>query len=249
MKRPYRALRRLIAEPLEQRFLCASDWQNASLPLDVNRSGSVEPVDALVVINNINANGMRALGSKPADYDGPLLDTNGDGSVSAMDVLLVINSFNRPAVGQLAPNVRLPNQDGEMVDLASFRGKNAVVLYFYPKDNTPGCTVEALDFSDRNDQIEALGAKVFGVSLDPVDSKKQFSDLHKLNFDILADADRQVTTSYGALTETSSGMPIARRTTYIIGADGVIKKIYTDVDVKVHGGQVVAALEAGIQNS
>jgi peroxiredoxin Q/BCP len=241
--------RRLQCETLEQRNLCASDWQNAAMPLDVDRSGAVEPIDALVLINNINQWGMRSLGPRPSTDSGPMLDTNGDGSLTAMDVLLVINVFNRPSVGQVAPSVRLPNQEGEMVDLDQLRGNSAVVLYFYPKDNTPGCTVEALDFSDRKDQIEALGAKVFGVSLDPVDSKKSFADQHKLNFDILADVDRSVTTTYGALTETSSGMPIAKRTTFIIGADGVIKKIFNDVDVTIHGGQVVAALQAGIHNS
>lgn len=240
------AHRKLQCEVLEERFLCASDWKNATLPFDVDRSGSVEPIDALVLINSINQSGMRSLGAKPQDYDGPMLDCNGDGSLTAIDVLLVINSFNVPQVGQLAPSVRLPNQEGQMIDLAEFRGSSAVVLYFYPKDNTPGCTVEALDFSHRKEQIESLGARVFGVSLDPVDSKKQFADQHKLNFDILADADRQVTTVYGALTETASGMPIAKRTTLIIGADGVIKKIFPDVNVNIHGAQVVSALESGI---
>jgi peroxiredoxin Q/BCP len=241
--------RRLQCEALEGRYLCASDWQNASLPMDVNRSGEVEPIDALIVINNINQLGMRPLGAKPLDYDGPMLDTNGDGSLNVMDVLLVVNTFNRPQVGQIAPALRLPNQEGEMVDLEQVRGNSAVVLYFYPKDNTPGCTIEALDFSDRKDQIEALGAKIYGVSLDPVDSKKQFADQHRLSFDILADVDRSITTAYGALTETASGMPIAKRTTFIIGADGVIKKIFTDVNVNIHGGQVVEALESGIHRS
>lgn len=219
------------------------------MPMDVNQSGTVEPIDALILINNINQSGMRTLGAKPVDYQGPMLDTNGDGSLTAMDVLLVINTFNHPQVGQVAPSLKLPNQNGEMIDLDQLRGQSAVVLYFYPKDNTPGCTIEALDFSDRKEQIEALGAKIYGVSLDPVDSKKQFADQHQLSFDILADVDRRVTTSYGALTETASGMPIAKRTTYIIGADGVIKKIFTDVNVNIHGGQVVAALESGIHLS
>ena len=219
------------------------------MPMDVNQSGTVEPIDALILINNINQSGMRTLGAKPVDYQGPMLDTNGDGSLTAMDVLLVINTFNHPQVGQVAPSLKLPNQNGEMIELDQLRGQSAVVLYFYPKDNTPGCTIEALDFSDRKEQIEALGAKIYGVSLDPVDSKKQFADQHQLSFDILADVDRRVTTSYGALTETASGMPIAKRTTYIIGADGVIKKIFTDVNVNIHGGQVVAALESGIHLS
>lgn len=236
-------------ESLEARQLCASDWQNATMPLDVNRSGGTEPLDALIVINDINAHGMRSLGDLPSGYDGPLFDTNGDGNIGAMDVLLVINYFNQPLVGQKAPPVKLLNQNGEMVDLQALEGESAIVLYFYPKDNTPGCTVEALDFSARKAQIEALGAKVYGVSLDPVDSKKDFADQHQLSFDILSDLDRKVTTAYGALTETASGVPIARRTTFIIGSDGLIKQIFTDVNVNIHGAQVVAALEAGVQNS
>ncbi len=241
--------RKLNVEMLESRWLCASDWQNASLPLDVNHSGAVEPIDALVVINEINANGQRALPTKADNYSGPLYDTNGDGSVSVLDVLLVVNSFNSVSVGSVAPNIRLPNQDGEMVDLSDLKGNSAVVVYFYPKDETPGCTVEAIDFSARKARIEELGAKVYGVSVDSVTSKKAFSDNHKLTFDVLSDADDRVTTAYGALTETASGTPIAKRTTFIIGADGVVKKVFTDVDVSVHGAQVVAALEAGILNS
>ena len=234
-------------ETLESRQLCAADWQNAVNRLDVNESGFVEPVDALILINDLNQNGTRALPSKPANYAGPMIDVNGDGSLSLLDALIVINSMNRVSVGSIAPAVRLPNQDGEIVDLSSFLGNKAVVLYFYPKDNTPGCTVEALDFSNRKSQIESLGAEVIGVSLDNVKSHSDFSATHTLNFDILADTDRKVTTAYGALTEINN-TPIARRTTFIIDVDGTIKKIFTDVDVLIHGEEVVAALQAGILN-
>lgn len=232
-------------ERLEDRTLCAADWQNAVNRLDVNLSGIVEPLDALVVINDINRNGTRSLASKPADYQGPLMDVNGDGSIGPIDVLIVINSMNRVEVGSTAPAVRLPNQDGQMVDLSLFLGQRAVVLYFYPKDNTPGCTVEALDFSNRKAQIQSLGAEVFGVSLDSVQSHNDFSDGHQLNFDILSDSDKTVTTAYGALTEYQN-TPIAKRTTFIIGTDGIVKKIFTDVDVLIHGEEVVAALQLGI---
>jgi peroxiredoxin Q/BCP len=232
-------------ERLESRFLCAADWQNAVNRLDVNSSGYVEPLDALIVINDLNQNGIRSLAAKPTGYAGPLLDVNGDGTTSPLDALIVINSMNRVDVGSVAPAVKLQNQEGEMVDLTSYIGQRAVVLYFYPKDNTPGCTVEALDFSVRKPQIQSLGAEVFGVSLDSVASHNEFSDGHKLNFDILADTDKRVTTAYGALTEIN-GTPIAKRTTFIIGIDGTVKKIFTDVDVLIHGEEVVAALQAGI---
>jgi len=232
-------------ERLESREMCAADWQNATNRLDVNMSGVVEPLDALIVINYINEHGTGTLESKPANYSGPLMDVNGDGSMSPLDALIVINSFNRTDVGSVAPTVRLPNQDGEMVDLTSFVGQRAVVLYFYPRDNTPGCTVEANDFSSRKAQIASLGAELFGVSVDNVQSHNDFSNQHKLNFDILADTEKQVTTAYGALTEYNN-IPIAKRMTFIIGIDGKVKQVFRDVDVLIHGEEVVAALQAGI---
>ncbi|MCE3014426.1 MAG: redoxin domain-containing protein [Pirellula sp.] len=234
-------------EQLERRDLCAADWQNTTNRLDVDRSGMVEPFDALAVINDINLNGSRVLPSKPSSYSGPMLDVNGDGSVGPLDALMVINSFNRIDVGSVAPNVRLPNQEGEMVDLSTFYNKRAIVLYFYPKDDTPGCTVEALDFSVRKNQIAELGAELFGVSLDSVGSHRSFADKHTLNFDILADPEKKVTTAYGALTEIN-GIPIAKRTTFIIGSDGIVKQVFSDVDVLIHGEEVVAALQSGILN-
>ena len=110
-------------ERLERREMCAADWQNATNRLDVNSSGMVEPLDALIVINYINEHGTGAMESKPTNYSGALMDVNGDGSMSPLDALIVINSLNRVDVGSAAPVVRLPNQDGEMVDLSSFIGK------------------------------------------------------------------------------------------------------------------------------
>lgn len=147
--------------------------------------------------------------------------------------------------GDLAPPVQLKNQRGEEIDLSSVLKENAVVLYFYPKDDTPGCTLEAKDFRDRLPEIEALGAKVFGVSLDSVDSHAAFAEKFELNFDILADTDHSVSRAYGVLGmyETT---PIAQRTTFLIGKDGTIKKIFRNVDVSVHGEEVVQALQAGL---
>ncbi|MCU0713589.1 MAG: redoxin domain-containing protein [Pirellula sp.] len=233
-------------ERLERRDLFAADWQNAVNQYDVDMSGVVDPYDVLMVINEINSNGMRVLSSRPVEgTPPPMFDVNGDGDIGPMDVLLVINALNRVEVGTIAPNVTLPNQRGEIVDLSQFLGKRAVVLYFYPKNDTPGCTVEALDFSARKNQISELGAEVFGVSLDSVGSHQNFADKHVLNFDILSDASKDVTTAFGALTERD-GTPYAKRRTFIIGADGVVKKIFTDVDVQIHGEEVVAALQAGV---
>lgn len=238
--------RRLLAEPLEPRHLCAGDWQNPENRLDVNGSGSIEPLDALLVINDLIRFGSRVLPEKTVDYSGPLRDVNGDGFLAPIDALLIINSLIRTDEGDFAPRVQLPNQDGEIIDIASFVGENAVVLYFYPKDDTPGCTVEALDFSARKNEIESLGAKIFGVSLDSVASHEDFADKHELSFDILADTQRVATIAYGVLTQAPTGEPIAKRMTFIIGKDGVIKKVFTDVQVSAHGADVVAALRSGI---
>ncbi|MFN7876220.1 MAG: redoxin domain-containing protein [Pirellula sp.] len=239
------AIRRTF-ERLERRDLLAADWQNPVNQYDVDMSGTVDPYDVLMVINDINSNGMRTLGARPTEgTTKPKFDVNGDGDVGPMDVLLVINTLNQVQLGSIAPNVILPNQDGGMVDLSQFLGKRAVVLYFYPKNDTPGCTVEALDFSARKNQISELGAEVFGVSLDSVDSHQNFADKHVLSFDILSDSTKQVTTAFGALTERD-GTPFAKRRTFIIGADGVVKKIFTDVNVQIHGEEVVAALQAGV---
>jgi thioredoxin-dependent peroxiredoxin len=245
MPRKKNAVRRTF-ERLERRDLLAADWQNPVNQYDVDMSGTVDPYDVLMVINDINSNGMRTLGARPTEGTPlPKFDVNGDGDIGPMDVLLVINTLNQVQLGSIAPKVILPNQDGEMVDLSQFLGKRAVVLYFYPKNDTPGCTVEALDFSARKNQISELGAEVFGVSLDSVDSHQNFADKHVLSFDILSDSTKQVTTAFGALTERD-GTPFAKRRTFIIGADGVVKKIFTDVDVQIHGEEVVAALQAGV---
>ncbi len=245
--KPNHSCRRFFLEQLEARHLCASDWQNAVNPLDVDGSGVVQPLDALVVINDLNAFGSRQLPARSENLSAPLSDTNGDGFISPIDALLVINDLNRVRVGSVAPAVKLQNQAGEMIDVSALEGEHAVVLYFYPKDDTPGCTVEALDFSARKTQIESLGAKIYGVSLDPVDSKKDFADKHQLSFDILADPDKKVTLAYGVLTQINN-MPIAERTTFIIGKDGTIKHIFDNVQVASHGAEVVALLESGIAN-
>ncbi len=238
---------RLSFETLERRNLCTvSGWQNQIDPVDVDHSGYVSALDALMVINDLNRDGIRSLGELPTEYKGPSIDVSGNGSVEPFDLLLVINSLNSlPKVGSPAPSVSLLNQDGQLVELNSFIGQSPVVLYFYPKNNTPACTIEASDFRDRADEIAALGAKVFGVSLDGVDSHKSFSKQLNLNFDILADTTKEVSTKFGVLSQVGT-TPVAKRTTFIIGIDGTIQAVFTDVNVHVHGDQVVAALRAGV---
>jgi peroxiredoxin Q/BCP len=146
--------------------------------------------------------------------------------------------------GDTAPDFILVADDGRDVRLSGLRGK-PVVLYFYPKDDTPGCTKEACAFRDRRTEMEERGAVVLGVSPDTVASHGQFRDKYGLNFPLLADPDHQVAESYGAWGEktfmgrTSIGI---RRSTFVIDREGKVAKAWRKVSVDGHDEQVLAAL-------
>ena len=147
-----------------------------------------------------------------------------------------------PAVGQAAPTFTLPSQDGSQIALDSFKGK-WVVLYFYPKDMTPGCTVEAHNFQRDLAQFEAKNAVIVGVSVDSPDSHKQFCTKEGLTFRLLADPEHKVVDAYGSLGHFGP-MTIANRNTFLIDPAGKIVKVWTKVDPKVHSGEVLAAIAA-----
>jgi peroxiredoxin Q/BCP len=142
--------------------------------------------------------------------------------------------------GQPAPDFTLPDQDGKPVTLSEQRGK-WVVLYFYPKDDTPGCTKEACSFRDNLTAIQQLDARILGISVDSVDSHKKFAEKFKLNFPILADDRQQVTARYGVLTNYM-GMEVARRSTVIIDPQGIIRKIFPSVKPEDHALEIHRAL-------
>ena len=148
-------------------------------------------------------------------------------------------------VGQKAPDFTLMDDSGKKVKLADLKGKK-VVLYFYPKDDTPGCTKEACAFRDGIKEIKNRGAVVFGVSADSVESHKKFKDKFDLNFPLLADTDRKVIEDYGTWKEKSmygkKYMGI-ERTTFLIDPQGKISHIFPKVKVDQHYGEVIAALE------
>jgi peroxiredoxin Q/BCP len=148
-----------------------------------------------------------------------------------------------PGVGTPAPDFRLPDQNGRLVSLAEQRGK-WVVLYFYPKDNTPGCTAEACDFRDNLPAIRALGAVVLGISVDGVDSHKGFAAQNHLPFTLLADSGKQVSKDYGVLHKPLGLLELARRETFLIDPQGRIAKHYRDVVPERHSQQVLADLKA-----
>jgi thioredoxin-dependent peroxiredoxin len=146
--------------------------------------------------------------------------------------------------GRKAPAFKLPDQDGNKISLSDFAGE-VVVLYFYPKADTPGCTTQACGIRDRADDYEAAGAIVLGVSPDPPDRLRKFADKHGLRFTLLSDSDHKVAEKYGVWVEKSmygrSYMGV-QRATFVIGPDGKVKKIFPKVSPKTHDEQVLAAL-------
>jgi peroxiredoxin Q/BCP len=146
--------------------------------------------------------------------------------------------------GEQAPGFTLPDQDGASVSLADLRGRT-VVLYFYPKASTPGCTTQACGIRDHLPQYEDSGAVVLGVSPDPVKKVKKFHDAEELNFTLLADEDHAVCEAYGVWAEKSMyGRTYwgALRATFVIDADGVVRHVIPKVSPKTHDEQVLAAL-------
>jgi thioredoxin-dependent peroxiredoxin len=147
-----------------------------------------------------------------------------------------------PSVGQKAPEFTLPSQDGTNVSLHDFHGK-WVVLYFYPKDGTTGCTIEAHNFQRDLAQFEAKNAVIVGVSVDTPDSHKEFCTKEGLTFRLLADPEHKVVDEYGSLGHFGP-MTIANRNTFLIDPTGKIVKVWTKVDPQVHSGEVLAAIPA-----
>lgn len=149
-------------------------------------------------------------------------------------------------LGKPAPKFSLPSSDGGTVSLADLRGKY-VVLYFYPKDNTPGCTLSAQDFRDRRDALHRLGAVIVGVSKDSIASHCRFRDKYQLSFPLLTDADGAVLEAYGAWGEKvmyGKRMMGVIRSTVLIDKDGIVARHWPKVSVKGHADEVVAAVEA-----
>ena len=146
--------------------------------------------------------------------------------------------------GQAAPDFTLPDQDGEELTLSELRGQ-PVVLYFYPRADTPGCTAQACGVRDRGGDYEAAGARVIGVSPDSVEAVKKFAEKYDLDFTLLADADHAVAERYGTWVEKSMyGKRYwgVQRATFLIDADGKIARVFPKVSPKTHDDLVLAAL-------
>ena len=148
--------------------------------------------------------------------------------------------------GQDAPDFTLPDQDGEDLTLSGLRGQT-VVLYFYPRADTPGCTIQACGVRDRSGEYEAAGARVLGISPDPVEDVKKFAGKFDLEFTLLADAEHEVADAYGTWGEKSMyGKKYwgVQRATFLIDPEGKIAKVFPKVSPKTHDDVVLDALAA-----
>jgi thioredoxin-dependent peroxiredoxin len=149
------------------------------------------------------------------------------------------------AEGDKAPDFSLPDQNGKRVELSDFKGET-VVLYFYPRADTPGCTVQACGVRDRSTEYEAAGARVIGISPDEVGAIDKFAGKYDLGFTLLADADHAVAEKYGTWVEKSMyGKKYmgVQRATFIVGPDGKVAKVFPKVSPKTHDDLVLKALK------
>lgn len=159
--------------------------------------------------------------------------------------ILIVSPFvlaEQPREGDPAPDFELQDQGGQMHSIEDYRGK-WVALYFYPKDDTPGCTTEACEFRDNIFAFKNLDCQILGISLDDVDSHKDFSEKYSLPFPLLADSEGITADAYGVKTKFM-GMTVAKRQTFLIDPQGNIAKHYDSVDPDTHSKQVLADLES-----
>ena len=156
--------------------------------------------------------------------------------------LMKMESATQPAAGQTAPEVNLSAADGSRINLKDYRGK-WVVLYFYPKDFTSGCTLEAKNFQRDLSKYEQAGAVILGVSVDTAQSHKDFCAKEGLNFKLLADPEAKVSSEYGSVMDYQ-GSKLAARNTFLINPEGKIAKVYTGVKPAGHSEEVLKDLAA-----
>lgn len=164
-------------------------------------------------------------------------------SLCAVSVLAAVTALagvigDMPEVGKPAPEFKLKNNEGKEVSLKDYRGK-WVVLYFYPKDFTAGCTIQAKNFQRDIAQYDKANAVILGVSVDTIESHKSFCEKEGLNFKLLSDTDATVSTAYGSLRE---GGKLSARNTFVIDPMGKVVKVFPSVNVAKHSEEVLAAL-------
>jgi peroxiredoxin Q/BCP len=169
-------------------------------------------------------------------------------TVAGLGIVMATTSFSlgteMPKVGDKAPDFSVAASDGKIVRLKDYAGKGNIVLYFYPKDDTPGCTKEACGIRDTFDEFKGLNAIVFGVSFDSVESHKRFIEKYKLPFVLLADTDKKIAKAYGVADDNSS---VARRTTFVIDKQDKIAYVNPKVNPATHAAELRAVLNGMTQ--
>jgi peroxiredoxin Q/BCP len=160
-------------------------------------------------------------------------------------VARIARASELPELGAAAPDFQLPDQHGNTLSLSDFRGK-WLVLYFYPKDDTPGCTQEACAFRDDLNQLTEIGAAVVGISVDDGVSHAEFAKKYHLPFPLLSDSSGAVAASYGALLNLKL-VKFARRYTFLIDPQGKLAKVYLSVETSRHSKQIIADLQSLIK--
>jgi|SRR5579863_493476 len=145
--------------------------------------------------------------------------------------------------GSPAPDFSLQDQDGKTHHRSDYLGKKDIILYFYPKDDTPGCTKEACSFRNDLDKFRSIDVEILGVSTDDITSHKAFAQKYRLNFPLLADPGKQVVQTYRALSDKG----YAKRITYLIDKQGIIRRIFPNVGIESHSEELQRALKA-VQN-
>lgn len=163
-------------------------------------------------------------------------------SIFALLLPTMVFAGEVPAVGSAAPDFNLQDQSGKWHTLKDYRGQ-WLAVYFYPRDDTPGCTTEACNFRDNIYAFKAIGAAVVGISVDDVASHKKFSDKYKLPFTILADENGETSKAWGVLRDYKL-LQLASRQSFLVNPEGEIAKHYGDVDPDEHTDQVLADLKA-----
>jgi peroxiredoxin Q/BCP len=166
-------------------------------------------------------------------------------ALTLLAVSAALPAGDSPAVGSAAPAFRLQDQNGEWHELKDYRG-GWLAVYFYPKNDTPGCTTEACNFRDNIYAFKAIGASVVGISIDDVESHQEFSAKYKLPFVLLADETGATAQAYGVLRDWKV-TKIAARESFLVNPDGIIVKHYEDVDPENHTQEVLADLDALIK--
>ena len=175
---------------------------------------------------------MKILSARPM----PLLAS----ALLALSSVWLTQAAEPPKVGDKAPLIEGKDQDGKTWKLADVVGKKVVLLYFYPKDDTPGCTKEACGFRDRVEDLKKENVEVVGISLDSAESHQKFIAKHNLNFPLLADTDGKITDAYGAKMKDRN---MARRVSFLIGLDGKVAHVTDTMNADTHLAEMKEAIE------